>query len=130
MIYYICSKREEQKVRKINMVYLSTKVKNAVSKKFANAENVEFKLENISINGDKRGCSGFIIYHKAVGDIVVYINTEKSFYLNSMLYRYAKNDKDYKGLYNHHEENFDTFINSIYKMLIDWGAYEYEKSHY
>lgn len=76
-------------------MYLSTKLRNAI-KKFDS--NYEVKLKNITVNGEKRGCSGFVI--NPTNGVIVYVNTEKGCFLplsERNLYRYAKNEKDYGG---------------------------------
>lgn len=71
---------------------LMTKLKNAIKSQLPNAE---FFLKNININGVKRGCSGFIKYD----DVIVYVNTETTL-VSGLMYRYAKNLKDYTGCKN------------------------------
>ena len=80
-------------------VILSTKLRNLISKN-ANIE-LEFYLKNISINGRKTGCSGFIRNPKT--NLIVYTNTEHSVYAplsNKFLYRYAEDLQDYGGPYS------------------------------
>ena len=50
---------------------MMTKVKNM----FREFEGLEFSLKNIRINGDPRGCSGFI--RNANNGKIVYLNTEQ-----------------------------------------------------
>jgi hypothetical protein len=67
------------------MPLLARKLKNMLPKEYT------YNLGNININGDKRGCSGFIQYRGAT----VYVNTEG---LNGLyLVRTAADDKDYRG---------------------------------
>ena len=92
---------------------LMTKTKN----KFSKFPYLEFNLSNISVNGSKRGCSGFIT-NKLNGKHV-YINTESSIqasYANKILIRTAKNTKDYTGGYNQYttEENL---VNAVMNLL-------------
>jgi hypothetical protein len=74
---------------------LKTRLKNALGDGF------ELQVNNININGSKRGCSGFII-NKKTGRIA-YINTEVNFvsYLKPILLRTAEHTKDYHGGINH-----------------------------
>ena len=68
---------------------LRTKVKNAVSKKL----NCEFRLENTTINGTKRGCWGWI--RNKDNDRIVYVDTEPSVLGGcDFLHRYAKDFKE------------------------------------
>ncbi len=73
---------------------LATKFKNEI-KKATGIDNLEFRLKNISVNGQKRGCSGFI--YNPLLDVYVYVNTEPSCYQNLTICRYAKDFKDYTG---------------------------------
>lgn len=80
-------------------VLLSTKLKNLINK-YTDAE-LEFYLKNISINGHKTGCSGFIRNPKT--NLIVYTNTEHSVYgplSDKFLYRYAEDLQDYGGPYS------------------------------
>lgn len=77
---------------------LMTKLKNALQLK---NKYLECHLKNISINGDKRGCTGFI--HNPKTGKIVYVNTEKSCYgplEKYVLWRYAENLKDFTGKQN------------------------------
>ena len=63
----------------------------------------EFKLRNIDVNGQKRGCSGFIV--NTVTNKIVYIDTEPCFNAaglygnknNAVMLRSAESLKDYHG---------------------------------
>lgn len=88
------------------MLILSTKLKN----RFPDADIVQ--LKNISVNQDKRGCSGFI---QANGNIV-YVNTEKCGSLGYM-YRTAKQLKDYTGGVNQWAKDLDSLVAGINKLL-------------
>jgi hypothetical protein len=77
---------------------LSTKLKNAVNKK-ANGMDLTFTLKNISINGNKRGCSGFI--RNKANNSVIYVTTEEPCLSNlHYMYRYADHERDFKGYHN------------------------------
>lgn len=87
------------------MIILSTKLKN----KFLSVYDIQ--LKNIIINGDKRGCSGFISYNNNI----VYINTETL--SCGLLYRTAKHNKDYTGGVNHYAKNIDDLVINVTKLL-------------
>lgn len=92
---------------------LMTKTKN----KFKNIPNLEFNLSNISVNGRKLGCSGFIT--NKINGKHVYINTESlvnNHVGNKILIRTVKHTKDYSGGYNQYttEENL---VNDVMRLL-------------
>lgn len=89
---------------------LMTKVKNAIKRKRA---NVDFQLKNININGNKRGCSGFIINTDT--KTTVYINTEPC--MGNYMYRYADDVKDFTGYHNRWAHTFDELIDAIDALL-------------
>lgn len=77
------------------MVVLMTKLKNAI-KRLPRGNECTFNLSNISINGDKRGCSG----HIRLGNRCVYVDTERSCFgplSDKFMYRVAIDEKDYSG---------------------------------
>lgn len=83
------------------MPYLATKLRNRL---VALDPSLNVQLKNIKVNGDTRGCSGFI----SKEDRIVYVNTEESVYSpfrGKSLYRVARHMKDYSGCRNHHVEN-------------------------
>ena len=88
------------------MLILSTKLKN----QFPSAYTVA--LKNIAVNGDKRGCSGFI----ARGGAIVYVNTEPCGSLGYM-YRTAKHMKDYTGGVNHWARDLGSLVAGINSLL-------------
>jgi hypothetical protein len=97
------------------MLILSTKLKNAINA-HANGMDLQFALKNISINGSKRGCSGFI--RNNVNGSVVYVNTEEPCYSNlHYMYRYADNEKDYKGYHNRWANTLDELASAICTCL-------------
>lgn len=58
-------------------------------------------FRNIRINGDTRGCCGWLVYENGA---VIYVNTEDSCYgplQGKILYRRAKDTKDCVGGRNH-----------------------------
>jgi hypothetical protein len=76
-------------------ILLATTIKNSV--KNIN-DGFEYSLKNIIINGEKRGCSGFV--KNPVNNKVVYLTTERSCcnsLHNKIMYRYAKDTKDYSS---------------------------------
>lgn len=79
---------------------LATKLRNAFKK--ANKKynyDLQFDIKNIVINGEKRGCSGFVTNEE--NGSCVYIDTEKPCCLNlGVMYRYADNNKDFMGYSN------------------------------
>jgi hypothetical protein len=87
------------------MLILSTKLKN----QFPSAYTVV--LKNISINGDKRGCSGFISRDGAI----VYVNTEVLG--GGYMYRTAAHMKDYTGGVNRWARDLDSLVAGINSLL-------------
>lgn len=97
------------------MLILSTKLKNAINA-HAGKMDLAFTLKNISINGSKRGCSGFI-RNNANGS-VVYVTTEEPYLSNlHFMYRYADNEKDYTGYRNRWANTLDELANAICTCL-------------
>jgi len=97
------------------MAIMMTKVKNAIKKNLGNG--IVFKLHNVSINGEKRGCSGFVT--NPANGVTVYLDTEPSCYAETIYYRFAKDDKDFSGCRNRHtnKNNFEGFIGGICECL-------------
>lgn len=85
---------------------LATKLKN----RFSSAHQVV--LKNIAVNGDKRGCSGFISLH----GVHVYVNTEKCGRLG-YLYRTAQHLKDYTGGANRFAHDIDGLVRGVNELL-------------
>ncbi len=88
------------------MLILATKLKNRFSPAHAVA------LKNISVNGDKRGCSGFI----SQGNAIVYVNTEPCGSLGYM-YRTAAHMKDYTGGVNRWAKDIDSLVAGVLQLL-------------
>jgi hypothetical protein len=88
------------------MLILSTKLKNQFSLSCTVA------LKNISVNGQKRGCSGFI----SLGESIVYVNTEPCGSLG-LMYRTAKHLKDYEGGVNQWARDLDSLVSGINALL-------------
>ena len=84
-------------------ILLSTKVTNAIKAKNAARGiplNLGFHLKNISLNGARRGCSGFV--ENIDTGSVVYLTTEPCCsdvvsMAGKCMYRYAKDLKDYSS---------------------------------
>ena len=79
---------------------LMTKLKN----KLKGIGNYEIELKNISINGRKTGCSGFILNPE--NGVVVYVNTEGISWIGQKhknLVRFARDMKDYGGAHSRNE---------------------------
>lgn len=87
-----------------------------------------FAISNIIINGQKRGCSGYI-YNPATG-LILYVNTERSIasFLKETMVRYVdfqkENKKDFsKSKFTNGIENRNVFcdrdelVPTIVKML-------------
>jgi hypothetical protein len=87
------------------MLLLATKLKN----QFSSAHQVH--LKNISVNGDKRGCSGFI----QRGDAIVYVNTEVLG--GGYLYRTAAHLKDYSGGVNRYARDLAGLVAGVNSLL-------------
>lgn len=76
----------------------ATKLKNSLTT-LAEQHGMEIKVElkNIAVNGQRRGCSGFV----TCGDSCVYVNTEHSIYgpiSSQSMCRYAKDTKDFSSV--------------------------------
>ncbi len=101
------------------MPLLKTKLKNKIVKLNAcNKQlNLEFYLNNIIINGSKRGCNGFVL--NTDNNVCVYVDTEESCMASlegKTMYRYADNIKDYRG----HRNRFcyrDDLAKSVLQLL-------------
>lgn len=105
------------------MPILSQKLQNAIRKKTGEKASdtyhkyVFHRLQNIIVNHEKRGCSGFI-ENQETGTIV-YVNTEPSC-LSSMppyLYRFAEDTTDYHGGPNQYARTLDELTDGILTCL-------------
>lgn len=75
------------------MPYLKTKLKNDICRLLP-AEDLRFRLSNICINGEKRGCSGHVTYLPT--GRCIYVNTEPLLTNpRKIMFRFAKNEQDY-----------------------------------
>lgn len=100
---------------------LVVKVKNAVKKKLG--DGIEFKLRNTIINGDKRGCCGFI--QNPENGVTVYIDTEFGC-TTPMYYRYARDMKDFTGCHNNWAHDLDELVDGICECLNNPAQYQRE----
>lgn len=97
---------------------LSTKLKNLIIKASTDKDmDLEFHLKNILINGEKRGCSGFIV--NKINGLIIYVNTEGSVLssLKNYMYRYADSLKDFTGYRNRWCNTPDELANNICTLL-------------
>ena len=93
---------------------LARKLKNRIRAK-CSATDLRFELKNIIINGSKRGCSGFI--SNETSDITVYVNTEPSVYLGEIMWRYARDNQDYRGGINQWAISGDDLVEQVSQAL-------------
>ena len=97
------------------MLILATKLKNAINAQ-SGGMDLQFTLTNISINGAKRGCSGFI--RNKTNGTVVYVDTEKPCLSNlNYMYRYADSERDYTGYRNRWANNLEELASGICHCL-------------
>jgi len=88
------------------MLILAAKLKN----QFSPAHVVD--LKNIIINGDKRGCSGFV----STNGRTAYVNTEPCT-PSGFMYRTAKHTKDYVGGVNRFARDIESLVSGISTIL-------------
>jgi hypothetical protein len=81
---------------------LAIKLKNRFSPAHAVA------LKNVRVNGDTRGCTGFISLH----GVHVYVNTE-----GVLMYRTAAHTKDYHGGVNRWAKDIDGLVHGVNELL-------------
>jgi hypothetical protein len=77
------------------MPLMAVKLKNQFNNAFP---LLETHLKNIRINGDPRGCSGFVV--NVTNGKIAYLTTEESVYgplQGKIMYRTAEHLKDYSG---------------------------------
>lgn len=89
------------------MLILATKLKNQFTPAHTTA------LKNIIVNGEKRGCSGFIL---APSGAIVYVNTEPCGRLG-LMYRTAENFRDHTGGVNCWAKDLDSLIAGVNALL-------------
>lgn len=101
------------------MPILAIKLKNAILRHAGNM-NLQFTLKNITANGEKRGCSGFI--RNLDNNSVVYTTTEESCasWL-TFLYRRADDEKDFGSRRWHNQwtkrKDLDELAECICRLL-------------
>lgn len=83
-------------------------------KKIFKDQPVEINMKKISVNGNFRGVSGFI--KNTNTNLIVYVNTENSVNLG-MLYRCARDLKDYSGGSNRFAKNSDDLFAGVVELL-------------
>lgn len=96
---------------------LSTATRNAITKA-ARGMNLEFGLRNIVINGQKRGCSGWI--HDPDSGNTVYVNTEPSCVGLTYLVRSAPSKEICGGSRdgaNYHEKDLKAIAQRVVSLL-------------
>ena len=96
----------------MNDIIVGRKLRNAIEK---HIQGMEYHLHTINVNGDKRGCSGFI--RNPNNNAIVYVNTEISTYVLRYMYRYADNLKDYTGYHNRFANTLIELSSNIAKLL-------------
>jgi hypothetical protein len=75
---------------------------------------VEINMRKISVNGSFRGVSGFI--KNTNTNLIVYVNTELGT-MQRMLYRCARDFKDYQGGSNRFAKNSDDLFTGVIELL-------------
>lgn len=94
-------------------LFLKAKTKNRIQK----YGDFEYHLRNFSINGNKRGCYGFVV--NPTNGKIVYLNTEESCYApfhNQVIWRSAAHLEDYRGGRNRWSD-VKTFAHDIANYL-------------
>ena len=97
---------------------LSTKLKNLITKVSKDKDmDLQFYLKNILVNGQKRGCSGFVKNKK--NGLIVYVDTEGSVLssLKNYMYRYADDIKDFTGYRNRWCDTPEQLASNICALL-------------
>lgn len=100
----------------MSKILLSTRLKNLVKKE--GGTDYEYDLQNIVLNGVKKGCSGFITNPN--NHLCVYVNTEHSCYhplASKFMYRSAKDTKDFTGGTNLWADSEETLAKEIVRHL-------------
>lgn len=98
------------------MIILKAKLKNAIDNANAKGLPLQFTLNNVKVNGSKRGCYGFV--RNTDNGSVVYVTTEEPC-LSSLhyMYRYANDERDFRGYNNNWANTLDELASSIVKFL-------------
>lgn len=96
------------------MAILATKLKNAFNK-YEDKDKYSMSFKNVSVNGDKRGCYGFIT--NLENDVCVCINTEQTSMNLGMFYRYCEQQGEHTGGINHFAHSLEEIVENTRKML-------------
>lgn len=95
---------------------MMTALKNRVMK---HGDHYEFHLHNVRVNGEARGCSGFI--KNTLNGKIIYVSTEGSNYgplADKVMYRTAESLNDYTGGINRWgKRKDDAFIGEMTDLL-------------
>lgn len=96
---------------------LSVKTKNRIRKQAETAGmDVEFNINNISIDGARSGCSGFV--RNTANGSTVYLDTEPSYGPHPpLMYRYADSMKDNRGYRNCYAYSLDELAVNVIGLL-------------
>jgi len=93
---------------------MAVKLKNRFNNSFP---LLETHLKNIRVNGDPRGCSGFVV--NVTNGKIAYVTTEESVYgplKGKIMYRTAKHLKDYTGGVNRWSTDAD-IVSDVWDLL-------------
>lgn len=95
---------------------LATKLKNLINNTYPD-NNYIFELKNIKLNGQSRGCSGFI-KNPETGS-VIFLTTEKTgcSWLKDYMYRYESQKRGFGR--NRWTSSQEELIKEIHKLLAD-----------
>jgi hypothetical protein len=74
-----------------------------------------FDLKPIIRNGYRLGTSGFI--RNLNGDIVIYVHSDSESFTAPILYRFAKDNKDFRGGINHFCNTAEELAEAVVKMM-------------
>lgn len=91
--------------------------------------SVEVSLKNILVNGQKRGCSGFV--RNTSNGSVAYLNTEKSCFeplAKKNMYRLAANTSDYSS--NGLRNGFNRWVSDENLAEVVVAMVKHEKAEY
>ena len=112
------------KIKTSEVPILSIKLKNALTKSVPH--ELDFSIKNILVNGNKRGCSGFV--RNKENGVVVYVMTEVSAYGGiGYLVRYARDEKDFTGCRNRNNQySLADIVKEVKDMLENKTEWERE----
>lgn len=97
--------------------FLPVKIKNTIRRRLTDntVPALVFDLKTITRNGYKFGTSGFVRNPKT--GVVIYIHTDSDSFTPPILYRFAKDEKDFRGGQNHFCTNPEELAEAVYKMM-------------